>query len=471
MEPARDNAVGTYVTCGLWLLAFAAAGIFGIHGLAYWDAGDYVRLSIAGGQSGLLLGRPLFLLVSRLIVSAGVDPASVEVVLRWFWTGVGAIAAPALALLAARLGLSRRASIAAGVALALSPSFAHIAHQVMTDAPALAMTIGALVAAASGQAVLAGLLMGIAILTRETAAFHLVAMVLLLMNPRVFPGQSAVDGGSWARYLRPLLALVVTAIVIALTLVEFPAPALDAWIHAMSRSVQTHPITLWQVVSPFLWILAAGPIPVVVGAYILLKDRGRTYFLEKSAPGPSARRWLLVSVPAAIGTVLLLFYPDGSYSPRYMLATVPLAFFLPAAQWMADRPRAMGVGFAVPLVILYVSMAYPREVAVRGATLIDRIVSLPQKTLVVPGHFCPQARLGATIHGRPDLSMMCPGWEWSDNPAGVLDAALAEGRPVAVDISADAWLGQREVPYRDAIREWAARHSGQDVAGFVVVMK
>jgi hypothetical protein len=454
MQPASDNAVGARGAGALWVLAFVTAALFGIHGLAYWDAGDYVRLSIAGGQSGLLLGRPLFLFVSRRIVSAGVDPASSEVVLRWFWTAVSAIAAPALAVLGAHLGLSRRASIAAGIALALSPSFAHSAHQVMTDAPALAMTICALIAAASGQAIVAGVLMAVAILTRETAAIHLIAMVLLLAwpastQPRVFRPRGA------------LVALAITAVGIALTLAAFPPPSFGEWVHAMSRSVQTHPVTLWQIVAPFLWILSAGPVPVVIGAYILLRRRDSL---------PSSRL-LAVSVPAAIGTVFLLFYPDGSYSPRYMLATVPLAFFLPAAQWIADRQRAMGVAFALPLVILYVSMTYPRAVEVRGATVIDRIALLPQKTLVVPGHFCPQARLGATIHQRPDLSMMCPGWEWSDDPAGVLDEALLEGRPVAVDIRDDAWLGQREVPYRDAIRAWATRHSGQDLSGFVVVTK
>jgi hypothetical protein len=416
------------------------SAIVGIHGLAYWDAGDYVRLSIEGGQSGLLLGRPLFLLVSHLILQSGVDPVAAEPVLRWFWTGVSAIAAPALALLAARLGLSRRAAIAAGVALALSPSFAHTAHQVMTDAPALAMTIVALLAAASGQSIAAGLFMAAAILTRETAAIHLVAMAWLLGR-------------------RAPIAIALTLIGIGTTLAVFPPPAFDAWLHAMSRSVQSHPITIWQIVSPFLWILAAGPVPVAAGIYIMLRRRD---LLQTS-------RWLIVSAPAAVGTVILLFYPDGSFSPRYMLATVPLAFFLPAAQWMADRARVMAVAFVVPLIVLFLSTNSARAVAARGAALVDRVAPLPQKSLVVPGHFCPQARLGATIHGRRDLTMMCPGWEWPLDSAAVLDAALAEGRPVAVDLADEAWMPPREVEYRDVIRAWASRHSGRDVAGFLLV--
>jgi hypothetical protein len=300
----------------------------------------------------------------------------------------------------------------------------------------------AVLAAASGEAILAGVLMAVAILTRETAAVHLVAMALLLNR-------------------RAPIALATAAIAIALTLVVFPPPAFDAWLHAMSRSVQTHPITVWQIVAPFLWILAAGPVPVVAGIVILLWRRDLR-------PGG---RWLVVSVPAAIATVTLLFYPDGSFSPRYMLATAPLAFFLPAAAWMADRPRAMAAAFLVPLVLVFVATRSARGVTARGNAVIDRVAALPQKALVVPGHYCPQARLSATIHGRRDLTMMCPGWEWPADPAVVLDQALSEGRPVAVDVADDAWMPPREVEYRDAIRAWAARHGGQNVSGFLVIAR
>ena len=438
---AREDAVRATDVAALWALAFAASALVGIHGLAYWDAGDYVRLALEGKMSGLLLGRPLFLLVSRLILSAGVDPVSAEVVLRWFWTGVGAIAAPALALLASRLGLPRRASLATGIALALSPSFAHSAHQVLTDAASLAMAICALLAAASSRAMLAGILIAIAILTRESAAAHLVAIALLL-NRRT-----------------PIaIAIASATILMAGTLFIYPPPAFDLWLGAMSVSIESHPITLWQIVAPFLWVLAAGPVPVVAGIVILVRRRDMW----------PMGRWPIVAVPAAIGTVLLLFYPDGSFSPRYMLATAPLAFFLPAAAWMAARPRLMAVAFAVPLVLLFALTQPARVLAARGATLIDRVAPLPQNSLVVPGHYCPQARLGATIHKRSDLTMMCPGWEWPVEPHTVLDAALAAGRPVAVDTAGDAWL-VREVDYRDAIRAWAAKHQGRNEAGFLIV--
>ena len=98
--PPKNGVFGRSDFAVVWLAAFAAAALVGTHGIAYWDAGDYVRLAISGGESGLLLGRPLFLLISRLVLRVGVDPAHAEVVLRWFWTVAGTAAAPLLGLLA-----------------------------------------------------------------------------------------------------------------------------------------------------------------------------------------------------------------------------------------------------------------------------------------------------------------------------------------------------------------------------------
>lgn len=436
MSAESGDAIGVREAAALWVLAMAASAAVGIHGVAYWDAGDYVRLAIDGGKSGLLLGRPLFLLVSRLILAAGVDPAHAEPVLRWFWNGVGALAAPALAILAARLGLSRAASLAVGVALALSASFAHSSHQVLTDSPSLALALCALIAATYSQAVLAGLLLAVAILTRETAAIHAVAIAILLGR-------------------RALLALSVCAVAMAATLWIYPPLAFDAWMQAMSRSVEARHITAWQVEAPFLWILAAGPLPVVVGIVMLLrKPRGR---------------WLVVSLPAVAGTIAILFYPDGWFSPRYMLATVPLAFFLPAGAWLAARPRLLAVSLLVPLAVLVYVTRPARVVAARGAAVMARVANLPPGSFVVPGHYCSNARLGATIHARRDLEMMCPGWDWPADPARTLDTALAAGRPVALDLADLAWMPPNESPNRDVVRAWAARHPGRDVAGFFVI--
>ena len=423
---------------GLWCLAFAASTIVGTHGLVYWDAGDYVRLAIDGGPSGLLLGRPLFLLVSRLILASGIEPASAEPVLRWFWAMVGATAAPAMAWLAVRLGLDRAPALVAGAALALSPSFAHVSHQVLTDAPALVLSIVALVAAASSRAIAAGLLLAAAITTRETAVVHAVAIALLL-------GRRAV------------VALSIAAATIAAIVWILPPPALIGWFQAMSRSTASAPLSLWQVVAPVVWLLAAGPLPVIIGIVML----------TRRVPG----RWRLASAPAAIATLVLLFYPDGSFSPRYVLATAPIAFFPAAAAWMVARPRLAALALLVPLALVPIAAMPSRAVAARGAAVMQRIASLPAGTLLVPGHYCSYARLGATILKRRDLDLVCPGWEWPADPARVLDEALAAGRPIALDLADDAWMPPREAANRDAVRAWAAGRAARNLAGFTVITK
>src|SRR4029453_16876655 len=198
---------------------------------------------------------------------------------------------------------------------------------------------------------------------------------------------------------RAPIASAAAAVLMAAALVAFPPPAFKAWLSAMSVSIQAHPITAWQIVAPFLWVLAAGPVPVIAGIVILLRGR------DLRPPG----RWITVAVPAAIATVLLLFYPDGSFSPRYMLATVPIAFFLPAAAWMGDRPRTMAVSPLVPLGFLFASTRPARVAAARGAAVVDRVAPLPSNALVAPGHYCPQARLGGAFPHRRLLHSMVPG--------------------------------------------------------------
>jgi len=424
----------------LWLLAFAAASAIGTHGIAYWDAGDYTLLAITGGKSGMLLGRPLFLWVSRLVLLTGVDPASAEPVLRWFWTIAGTLAAPLLAVLATRLGLERRPALVAGIALALSPSFAHTSHQVLTDAPALALSIAALASAASNRAWLAGVLLAAAIATRETAAVHVVSMALLL-------GQR-----------RGLLAIAISAAAVLAIVITHQPPGVLEWFTAMSRSVSTHHWSIVDLLTSVAWVIAAGPTPVIAGFVMLVR--------RNVSP-----RVMAVSAPAAIFTVFLLFYPDGGFSPRYVLATVPLAFFIAAAPWLAARRMLAAVLFVVPIAIAAVAVTSANAVADYGASVGRRIPELPQNATVVPGHFCPQSRLAAAVAGRLDLRFICPGWEWPSDVAAELDAAANSGRPVAMDLTDAAWVGRREVEPRNAVRSWAETKPHSDEGGFRIVRR
>lgn len=435
MTAGAQSGVGLRAGAALWLAAFVASAAVGTHGVAYWDAGDYVRHALEGSPSGLLLGRPLFLAVSRGILALGVDPHWAEPVLRWFWSAVSALGAPAMAALALALGLSRASALAAGAMLAFSPSFAHTSHHVLTDGPAVVLSIAALIAAARGKAIAAGLTIAAAIATRETAAVHLIAIALLL------------PAG---------LALATAALAIIAIVWFFPPIGLDFWFGAMSRSAQDHAFDFLNVAIALGWVVAAGPVPVAIGL-------GKTR--EMIARTDRVR---LVAVPSLVATVLLLFYPDGSFSPRYVLATVPFAFFFSAAPWLASYPRLTAALLILPLSFTPRIGEASREVAARGRVVMARTAALPAGAVVVPGHYCPHVQLAATIEPRRDITLMCPGWGWPSDPAAALDAALASGRDVAIDLAEEAWLS-REQPLREVVSRWAATRESRPVEGWTVV--
>jgi hypothetical protein len=425
---------------GLWLVALAASSLIGAHGVATWDAGEYVILAIDGGKSGLLFGRPLFVWMSRLI-ALGLEPAHAEPVLRWVWAAASATAAPAMTVLAIRLGLSRQQALLAGVALALSPSFAHASHQVMTDGAALALSIVAITAAVQGRAVIAGLALAAAVAMRETAIVHAVSIAWLL-------------GAN-----RALRAALVTTAVLAAIAVVYQPPGLWSWFGSMSQSATTHGWSAFDFVVSIGWVLVAGPIPIIVGF---------TVFANRTVD-PRVRP---VAVPALVATALLLFYPDGIFSPRYVLAAVPLAFFLVAAPGLASRPLLATSAIVVTFVGVAAAVAPVNAFFLRGSELGARVPALPDGAVVVPGHFCPEARLAARIAERRDLTFICPGWGWPRDLAATLDRSIREGYAVAVDVSDAAWMGRREAPSRDAVRDWLSRQAASDsIAGFKIVKR
>jgi hypothetical protein len=151
-----------------------------------------------------------------------------------------------------------------------------------------------------------------------------------------------------------------------------------------------------------------------------------------------------------------------------VLATAPIAFFIVAAPWLAARKVIAAAALIVPFVAAGIAARSANAVAAQGATLADRVPQLPRDAVVVPGHFCPQARLAAAIAGRSDLGFVCPGWDWPTDVVAVLDDALRQGRPVATDIADAAWIGSREVAPRDEIRAWTASKSTSTMSGFTV---
>lgn len=445
--PSAAARVPGRALAALFALALVASAVVGTRGIAYWDAGDYVVLGLRGGPSGLLLGRPAFLLVCRALVralrAAHAPDTAAEPTLRWTWSAVSATAAPGLAVLCQRLGLGRGAALAAGAALATSPTFAHTSHQVLTDGPALAASIFALVAALDGRAALAGGLLGLAIATRETAIVHGLAVVVLLRHRRGLAGVLVAT-------------FVGTALVAALVLeAHGGSPSeVTGWFSAMRRSSSTHGLSLRDVGLSLAWVVAAAPLAVLLGARALPRARGDLR---------------VVAWPAAAATALLLFYPDGAFSPRYVLATAPIAFLLAAAPALERAPRLAAATAALGLLAVPIATPSARRIAARGAALPPRLAALPTPLTLVPGHACPHARLALATASPRDVELVCPGWDWPADPARTLDAARARGRFVAVDVADAAWVGPREVGPRDAVRAWAERVGGRPVAGFVLV--
>jgi len=485
-------------TLVLFVVSMIAAAAIGTHGLAYWDAGDYVRQALRSQPSGLLLGRPLFLFVSRSVASVplrlGWGAHALEPTLRWFWTGVSACAPPLLASLVARLRFGRAAALAAGTCLAIAPSFAHTAHQVLTDGPALALSLLALVVALPRseearaklswfRAFLAGAILAAAVATRETSAVHLLALLALLSRKR------------WNVLAAMLAAIGGIAIIIVIAKRN---ETMLGWLQAMARSSNKHPVTLRDLALSVGWLLALGPVPVMLGVLELVsfaRRRWGTPAAPDTQSDPAVARTRAVVVPSAVATLLLVLYPDGSFSPRYLLATGPLAFFVLAAPRLSDllspsRTRRtfsrlfIACALVVPLAVTPFTTRHAEAISVRARELPARIAEIPDGTLVVPGHTCPAVgawlaaedatHAGHTGPGLPEerIELLCPGWSWPGDARELqlrLDRARCRGHAVALDLSDDAWVGTRELESKVEARQYASTRATAIVAGFTII--
>jgi hypothetical protein len=465
----------------LFAIALVASALVGSHGLAYWDAGDYVREAIRGEGSGLLLGRPLFLAAARGVVRAaialGAPPSSLEPILRWVACAAASTAAPLLCALASRVGASPRGAILAGLALALAPSFAHTAHQVLTDAPAVALSLLALFVAAGqrrssffgalGHGVLAGALLGAATATRETAVVHLLAVVVLVRRPASIFG-----------------VLVAYAAALALALAAGRGVGLamiPGWLRAMRGSAARNPLTARDVALAFAWLLSIGPAPLLAALIGVRRDLARR-------ADPEARRRLALALPSLAAACALLAYPDGAFSPRYFLAVTPVLLVASAPVldgWLAAGRRGPATALAslAMLGLLAVRLgARPADrLAEEGRAMHGRLAAVPDGALVIPGHLCPAyevAEAARDVERRPIASrrygILCPGWGWPepDALARTLDEARCAGRAVAIDARDVAWVGARETRARDEVRAYIAGAGASAVrvdAGFAIV--
>jgi len=461
---------------GLWTLAALHGRAAGPGGLLYWDSFGYVGQSLTGDVGGLILGRPLFILVShgiaRTALYAGVAPNGVEPLLRVTWLAVSALAAPATAWMTAQLIASAprtaddpdaspwrvTAPLWAGLLVALSPAAANTADAVLTDGPSMALaTLGYALAAhrsaSLGTALWAGVCLGAAAGLREQAIVHLpVAMVMRsMLARRRAAGLWLLAGAIPSGMLGVVWALATQADYIA---------RLRAWFVAMAAERQQHPWTVASLGAYAVWLVSLGPL--ALGA--MLRFWGR---VARGVRPPAIA--MLCIAAGSLQLAALAFYQDIAFSPRYLLAALPTGFCLPAALVLADRVRsrrALGWALAmlfVPVVAIGVGVHLrQRPLAEVLAETPTRLRTVAPNTIVVSGQACPGVVLERTTRrlagDRVDWVQVCPGWRWPTRLATHLDTLRAEGRPLVIDLRPMVWVGARQGACRREAESYLRTH-------------
>lgn len=449
----------------LWSGAVAASLAIGPRGPLYWDSLGYVEQALTGRVGGLLLGRALFVLASHLAARAalalGASPWSLEAALRHGWLAVSALAAPLAAVLARRLGLGPRAACIAGLLVALSPAGAHTRDAVLTDGPATAAVLLALVVRAGARpspaanALGVGALLGLAFGLREQAALHLVTALLVPAGdaPRRGWRDAALLGAGFVATAGALLVLARA------TNPDYPASVLR-WLDGMSAERREARLPGEAAARYALWLVALSPVALAATVAWWARPRDR---------------WWPVVIPASLGLLALSRYQDVAFSPRYLLTEFVVATTLPAAAWL-DRAlprRAAHLLWIIPSLVLLPLAgrrldARQRPLRDLVAALPERLRALPPGAVIVTGQPCAAVRLTARIARAWPLSWrappprwtpLCPGWSWPADLPARLDDALRRGAPVVLDLRDAAWLGDPQRRRRAEVLPFAAAHA------------
>lgn len=484
----------------LFVLAVFAALVLGPRGPVYWDSFGYVSQAVTGQVGGLALGRPLFVIVSHGIARAHLamhgSVWTLEPLLRGFWLGVSATAAPLTHMLARRCGLSGRAAAFAGGMVALSPAMAHTGAAVLTDGPSVAMSLlafvwGAHAAGFTGDGiepdprpnatfswrygVASGAALGAAFGLREQAiAQGLVLALLCAAAPR---GRRL----ALAATMLAGFAIVAAAPVLFVYITQRRyLQLIVGWLHAMRRERSAHPYAWSDLRAYAAWVLALGPCAVAAAIASWTSDWRSLV----------ERRTVLfaVAAPALLQLLLLGGYQDISYSPRYLLPALAGALAIPGAialdRWIGlSRTRLALAGAALVLpVIVGGPLVHARERAFR--TIVDglprELANVPHDAVIVSGQACPAIemvrRLARTdpqswSGRRPEWQTVCPGWGWPADIDARLDRATSEGRILVLDLRAGAWLGPRQQSARWQVERYVAQRTVAVGGGGVVVWR
>jgi 4-amino-4-deoxy-L-arabinose transferase-like glycosyltransferase len=375
--------------------------------------------------------------------------------------------------------MTPRASLLAALAVAFSPAFAHTSHQVLSDGPAVAVTLFALWAgaaaidstsarrgAAAGFA--SGALLAFATGLREQSVFFAVSLAwfALVSRSRVRVAIAMTLGFGLVAAITAWLALRIEPDWFA---------HIRAWREAMRHERALHEHGLRDVAMYLAWVFALGPAAVIAAAIAWSRDRS-LHEVRRSALAA-------VCVPSLAQLALLAAYQDIAYSPRYLLPALAGAIAIPAARWadaMLARTPPRAVSLALALVIAPAALAAPflraREAPLR--TVLDAtpalLANLPDDALVVTGQACGEVMLARRIVVRTSSRTVrwrsvCPGWSWPANLAAYLDER--DERVIAVDLRRGGWIGAGQETDYETASAYVRAHADAVARGEIVVWR
>jgi hypothetical protein len=461
----------------LYVVAVAATIALALPTPVYWDTWGYVRQAIAGDVGGLGLGRPVFVLASQAIaavwLAGGGSAWHVEPVLRVVWAALACAAAPLTWRLALLCGLPPRAAVVAGLAVACSPAMAHVSGTLLTDAPAAALLLLALVSgarAATGTgghgasssaagirrdtlfAAASGVALGLAIGVREQAMLGIIGLALLAW------------GAPRARRARLSVAIGVscaTAVLVPIAFVLATQPGylatVRAWLDGMARDRALRTFSWRDAALALAWLGSLGPVVVIAAIGALARSplvwRPRTILFAVAASS-------LVPLAAAIA------FRGIAYSPRFLLAGFAGAIAIPGAlvldRWAAASSARLAVvlaAIAAP-VLIAAPIVHVRAAPVTATfrALPSMLGAVPSNAAIVTGAPCPAIPLVRELLGRdrapaaaPDWQPVCPGWSWPADLTAHLDALARAGRPIVIDLRPTSWVGaEQEAAFQEA---------------------
>ncbi len=458
----------------LFATAVAAALLIGAGRPLYWDTFGYLMQAINGDVGGLMLGRPVFVYTSYLLAHAfialGGSVWTVEPLLRAFWMALSCASAPLTYQLARSVGLTSRAAAIAGTTVAVSPALAHTSNAVLTDGPALALTLLSFVLAsravepgtaarrATGLAAAAGAVMGLACGVRETAVLNVVSLgLIVLLAPR--PARTV------------LLLVAGSAVVLAGTVPVLWAYAhqsgylemIQAWRSSMAAHRLEKTYGVRDLGFAMVWTLALGPLAFVAAFVAWCREPRRLF----CTPGTMA---FVIVAPSIAQLIFFGGYLDISYSPRYLLAALPGALAIPAAmtfdRFAVTRRQAIVavLALAVPLIVATPIVRTRQRGVLEGLQMLRPMTStLSDHTLIVTGQMCPgiawlKTQITFETGRTPGWETMCPGWAWPQDLPSRLGRAIQEQRALVFDLRPSSWIGAEQRAALAGVEQYLATH-------------